>query len=255
METEKQQALINGFIRDMQTVFEFIIPNDVNYLVLIFYGCKYNVYGIGRNRWGEFALRHHHKITKKWANLRHFGVRVHSLKDLYCGDGRFLIKNEYHRIYCCGKNDRSELGLSINKPRIMKFKQLKQLQTTTYDDRNNYITLISNGKFAKHSFFKTVNNDYFGIGCNHYAQFGNGDKTYDKITTPLQLYELEDIFNDINVIQIECGMLHSLFLTANGDVFSCGFNGIFFLIFSIFCALIIIYYIITMNNRFRSIGI
>ena len=231
MTTKQKQILITGFIRDFQKEFEFILPTDVNYLVLMFYGLKYDVFGIGRNHYGEMALKHHHKITKKWANLTDFATKIHSLQDLYCGHGRFLIKNEYHKVYGCGKNDRSELGLSINKDRLCKFKQLKQLESISYDHINNYITLISRGKMSKHSFIKTINDEYYGIGCNHYGQFGNGDKTYDKIKTPLQLYELEDIFNDINIVQIQCGMLHSLFLTENGDVFSCGFNGIFVFLF------------------------
>eukprot|EP01084_Bolivina_argentea_P012407 23254_1 len=229
--TTKRNLLVNGYVRATQKLPNLlIIPTDINYLILAFYGSKYHVFGIGRNQYGEFALKHHHKITKKWHKLSDFSKRIQSLNDLYCGHARFLIKTEYHQIYCCGKNDRSELGLSINKHRIMKFKQLKQLETSTgpstYNHQTDYISLISNGKMSKHSFLKTQSGKFYGIGCNHYAQFGNDDKTYEKIMSPLQLCELEDIFNGLNIIQIECGMLHSLFLTSNGTVYACGFNGL-----------------------------
>merc|ERR1712228_46285 len=190
-------------------------------------GRKYNVFGIGKNQYGEFALKHKRKITKKWTELKDFALHIQSLKDVYCGQGRFLIMNEHHRIYCCGKNDRQELGLSLdNKPTINKFKRLKQLETSTYDPADDYISLISNGKHSKHSFLKTKSCSYYGIGVNHYAQLGNGMKTYDLLKTPTQLHEVEDVFNGIHIKQIECGMLHSLFLTNNGNVYSCGSNGL-----------------------------
>ena len=46
----------------------------------------------------------------------------------------------------------------------MKFKQLKQLETSKYDPKNDFISLISNGKMSKHSFLKTVRGHYYGIG-------------------------------------------------------------------------------------------
>ena len=218
----KRQLLINGYIRNLQ----FLIPKEINLLVLMFYGRPYIAYAIGRNSFGEMSLDHFHKVTKKWAKLKDFAMRVHSLHDIYCGHGRFIIKNEYHKIYSVGKNDRGELGLSMDKVRVTKTKRLKQVGMSSYDHINDPVVLISNGKMSKHTFLKTSNNQIFGFGNNHYCQLGNGDKTYDKIMTPLQLYEVEDIFQDINIVHIECGMLHTLFLTANGEVYSCGFNGI-----------------------------
>ena len=221
----KRDVLIIGYIKTVQP--DNIDPHDIVYLISLFYGREYNVFGIGKNQYGEFGLKHKRKITKKWTELRDFASRIQSLDDVYCGLGRFSIRNEHHRIYCCGKNDRQELGLSLeNKSTVCKFKRLKQLETSMYDHCGDYISIMSNGKHSKHSFLVTKNGNFYGNGVNHYAQLGNGMKTYDLIRTPTRLHAVETVFDGIYIKQIECGMLHSLFLSDNGDVYSCGYNGL-----------------------------
>lgn len=64
----------------------------------------------------------------------------------------------------------------------------------------------------------TLNGEVFGRGSNEYGELGLGDLNTREIWTRLTVFQNE-------VIQIALGAYHSLFLTADQVLFSCGGNG------------------------------
>ena len=71
---------------------------------------------------------------------------------------------------------------------------------------------------ASYTFCKTFNNEIFCWGQNQFGQLGLGNN--DNQNTPILCSSL---LNE-DVIDIKCGMYHTLVLTSNGDVLSCGRN-------------------------------
>ena len=81
------------------------------------------------------------------------------------------------------------------------------------------IARVACGKY--HSAALTASGDVYAWGLGDSGQLGLG-KT--KATTPTKVEGL----SGIGVTQLSCGMYHTLALTAEGEVYSCGFGGSFF---------------------------
>ena len=82
--------------------------------------------------------------------------------------------------------------------------------------KNMEVNLVCNG-WSKHGFIYTNKNELYSFGNNKSDQCGvqtNEDE--------LKIPELINYSCDSNIIQIECGTYHSLFLTSNGNVYACG---------------------------------
>ena len=71
---------------------------------------------------------------------------------------------------------------------------------------------------GEHVFCKTLNNEIYCWGSNEYGQLdiGNIDHQY----TPILCSSL----SNEDIVDIKCGLYHTLVLTSNGDVLSCGNN-------------------------------
>lgn len=70
---------------------------------------------------------------------------------------------------------------------------------------------------AFHSLFLTINGEVYSTGDNIYGQLGIG---FEALHTRTTLYKI----NLSNVVKIAAGNYHSLFLTAEGKVYTCGKN-------------------------------
>ena len=83
-----------------------------------------------------------------------------------------------------------------------------------------FISLVSNGVQAKHTFIKTSNHKLFAFGNNTYSQIPQISKTEHIVPIPIEMKYDHD---KIHIINIQCGEDFSLFLTAT-ICFGCGSN-------------------------------
>ena len=67
----------------------------------------------------------------------------------------------------------------------------------------------------------TASGDVYAWGLNDYGQLGLGKAASKNQTTPAKVEAL----SGIGVTQLSCGEYHTLALTAEGEVYSCGFGG------------------------------
>ena len=77
---------------------------------------------------------------------------------------------------------------------------------------------VSAGSY--HVFAVTQDGMTFGWGRNDFGQLGIGSKKDTAVSKPTRLKYLQDK----KIVMTAAGEAHSLFLTDQGDVYSCGFN-------------------------------
>ena len=129
------------------------------------------------------------------------------------GGGHTLLADNNDRLYGAGWNNKGQLGLGENYEDVMRFTEVnislgsKETETKIRKVACGWdfsIILLSNG---------TV----YGCGSNAFGQLGLSENTKRcSIFTPL-VVEL-----NIFVIDVSCGMRHTLLLDKNGNVYSTG---------------------------------
>ena len=129
------------------------------------------------------------------------------------GGGHTLLADNNDRLYGAGWNNKGQLGLGENYEDVMRFTEVnislgsKETETKIRKVACGWdfsIILLSNG---------TV----YGCGSNAFGQLGLSENTQRcSIFTPL-VVEL-----NIFVIDVSCGMRHTLLLDKNGNVYSTG---------------------------------
>jgi len=110
------------------------------------------------------------------------------------------------KVYSFGENEDGQLGLGYNEDCYYTPQVIKSLKDVEF---------IECG--GNHTFFKTLNNEIYCCGRNT-GQLGLGN--YDNQYTPILCSSL----SNEDVIDIKCSDSHTLVLTSNGDVLSCGNN-------------------------------
>ena len=110
-------------------------------------------------------------------------------------------------IYSFGINDNGELGLGNNEKKYYSPQLIESL---------NDIEFIECGN--NHTFCKTLNNQVYCWGFNEDGPLGLGNR--DNQNTPI----LCSSVSNEDVVDIKCGSIHTLILTSNGDLLSCGDN-------------------------------
>eukprot|EP01084_Bolivina_argentea_P305540 527841_1 len=207
--SKNNEILVFGYVRRHET--KYYIPTSVSWLILRYYpDC--NVYGIGRNGLSEFGLGDF-KQLHKYELLIHMTSHCDTVSDIHVGDHRFVVKNIHGELYCAGKNRNADTG--TNGPDILKsLEKIKNIHATI----DQYITVISSGLCARHTFVAFNDNTIYAFGWNQYGQFGNGKQNaYSRIwKTKLN--------NEWRINMIACGHRHSLFLTTYGNVYCSGAN-------------------------------
>ena len=145
--------------------------------------------------------------------------KLQSLKDDILCDNIVSLYVNWKSIYCItngndlyvkGYNTYGQLGLNHEN-------ESKYLTKNNNFNRN--VNIISHGSNNDHVFILLNDNSLYGCGSNKCSQLGIDTYSSNVIKPQLINY----VF-DSNIIQIECGLKHSLFLTSKGNVYGCGDN-------------------------------
>ena len=126
--------------------------------------------------------------------------------DICCGQHYTVILTDKQLVYTFGSYDRNSHGRAIRTPTLISLFEFEK------------ITSISCGDY--HALALTQNGKVYAWGYNAYGQLGlKHDNEYVYKT------ELVEMPNNVSVKQISCGSYHSLLLTTDGSIYSCGFGG------------------------------
>lgn len=199
---------------DTNAPFEFfnlslILYKDIWSVIMMFCPTTYNNLII----FGSTKIFGHNLSNMSRINISDLGVE----KIAISRDNVFFI-NEGNSVDCAGANHQRQLGL--------------QSKDTMADDefligltRNEFIKncgLISQGLAAQHTFYVNIDNKLYGFGSFEDGQLGINTKTR-KSANPIWI-QLPPVMMKCIVMDIKCGLYHSIFLVNNGQIFGCGNN-------------------------------
>ena len=164
-----------------------------------------NVFTFGSNEFGQLGI----SKDKDRLKSTHFPRKVNlpPCKEVSCGCEFTICLTEDGLVYSFGNNDHGQLGLGNDELYYISPKLIKSLKD---------IKLIECG--PNNTFCKSLNDDIYCSGRNDYGQLGlenNEDQN-----TPILCSSL---LNE-DIVDIGCSGEHTLVLTSNGDVLSCGNN-------------------------------
>ena len=135
-------------------------------------------------------------------------IGIPPIKQISCGDYFSFCLSEDGELYCFGLNTDGQLGLG-NK--------------TKYYNSPQKIPSLKDVKFVEcgstHTFCATLNNDIYCWGSNEHGKLGLENNNGNQYTPIL----CSSLVNE-EIIDIKCAFDHTLALTSNGDVLSCGSN-------------------------------
>jgi alpha-tubulin suppressor-like RCC1 family protein len=194
-----------------------IIPVQVtgSYYHTTFLTSNFKVYSCGYNEHGELGLGNFGDYISTPTQITANGFDSSNIINISSKENHTLFVTSNYKVYACGNNGYGQLGRDTSGTSSTI---PIQIILNGFDSSN----IISASCGNNHSLFLTSNFKVYSCGHNGQGQLGHGTIGTDSITpTEIRL----DGFNQSNIISIAGGAAHSLFLTSNYKVFSCGYNG------------------------------
>mmetsp|Transcript_24628 Transcript_24628/g.42030 ORF Transcript_24628/g.42030 Transcript_24628/m.42030 type:complete len:426 (-) Transcript_24628:58-1335(-) len=159
-----------------------------------------NVSTFGGNQLGQLGIGKPVNFRSK----KGITVNIPSCKAILCGDFHNLCVTKEGNVYGFGSNVHGELG--------QEDQEMYSSPVRLTSLRN--VDFVACGQ--EHSICKTMDNEVFVWGRNSCGQLGVGD-AYKKQNTPLKVSGWPD-----NIVDIKGGRAHTLILTSDKFVYSCG---------------------------------
>jgi alpha-tubulin suppressor-like RCC1 family protein len=201
-----------------------------------------DVYSCGYNYSGQLGLDNNKNqnrpklIQNFYNNTSYIKYGDITIIEISSGDVHSLFLTDGGDVYSCGNNNYyGQLGLGNNNNKniptlIQYFYNNDEIKINNDEIKinNDEITIIEISTGSYHSLFLTDNGDVYSCGYNYFGQLGLGNNNNKNIPTLIQYFynndEIKINNNEITIIEISAGSYHSLFLTDDGNVYSCGYN-------------------------------
>jgi alpha-tubulin suppressor-like RCC1 family protein len=201
---------------DNNVVISGIIPMRVtgSYYHTTFLTSNFKVYSCGYNEHGEMGIGNFGDYISTPTQITANGFDSSNIINIASKENHTLFVTSNLKVYSCGNNGFGQLGRDTGGN-----SSTEPIQIIL----NGFISsnIISASCGINHSLFLTSNYKVYSCGHNGQGQLGQGTIGTD-VLTPTELRT--DGFNQSNIISIAGGAAHSLFLTSNFKVFSCGQN-------------------------------
>ena len=182
---QKHKLVVDGYIREDETLPW--IPITIIDLIVSFFGPLFYIWSYNKN-----------DNNNKWATI---ASNIVQLKKLYHNNKtNFIVTTD-----------------DILFEKQTHWKNFKQ--SNFFKHKNKKPKIVSEGVSNSHAFIYTINKKLYGFGSNSFKQIINSGK--DEISSP-SLIKFQPMSKFL--ISIQCGTYHSLFLTFDGFVYSCGGN-------------------------------
>jgi len=171
-----------------------------------------NVFSFGSNIYGQLGIGKRRKLLdlfKKQSSMviEPQKIDIPPCKQVACGDKFSICVLENGDVLSFGNNMQGQLGhgnnIDCSSPKI-----IPSLKDVDFVECGFDYTLC-----------KTLHNDFYAWGRNDFGQFGLGEKNrnYQNSNTPVECENWPK-----NIVDIKCGSKHTLVLTSNQEVYSCG---------------------------------
>ena len=173
----------------------------------------------GKNYFCQLGLNHNKSVDDIVLNDYFISKNIQIKKiwvSCFCPSGHTFWQDDANKIYGCGWNGAGQLGfarerLQIDTPEfIPSIQNVKQIATGIYHS----IVLNQDGVVFANKFYETAT-------IRNQGQNGDGNYNFSNSETNFNIIQC---LKNKEIIQISVGLCHSLFLTANGIVYSCGDN-------------------------------
>lgn len=197
-----------------------IVPDGVMRLCVRYYQ-TITVFGVGRNDRGEFGIpgKNNFMQLKELDWITRTDEFILS-SIIPCTINGIAYLSASRDLWICGFNKYAQFGLGhcetiVDLPVHHPF----------YRDNNLKIKDVSHGKRAYHMFVTCTNGQVYCHGANEWGQCGiNRQIPKEMEPVLMDISSFIDNYPVVTIDDISCGIEHSLFLTSNGEIYSCGHN-------------------------------
>eukprot|EP01122_Echinamoeba_exundans_P000373 TRINITY_DN10331_c0_g1_i1.p1 TRINITY_DN10331_c0_g1~~TRINITY_DN10331_c0_g1_i1.p1 ORF type:complete len:996 (-),score=143.11 TRINITY_DN10331_c0_g1_i1:1-2583(-) len=167
------------------------------------------LYSWGYNNFGQLGLGHTNQHAAVPSHVSYFSTHGIKIKEIATGGNHVLLLTEDHRVYCWGYNKYGQLGLGNTT-------NYDTPQRITFFDSSRPVIAIGAGQ--RHSLVLTAQGEVYSFGHNHYGALALGHD--GDCSVP----EFVRFFEGKIVTKIIAAGYHSLFLTEDNRLWSCGYN-------------------------------